>query len=147
MTAQQIVEQLLTEFKTDQAGLAKMLGVHKSTISNIQNKHTQNISANLARKVLRLRPEINYDFLMGKTNQIHNVFKEKIGTSLKPTLNCLGKEKLTISEITQFMIKHIAEFEKEPAFEIYKKTIENDIRIKLLEDRIMSLNSEKTSTK
>ncbi len=143
MTAEKIVELLIAEFKTDQAGLAKMLGVHKSTISNIQNRHTQSISANLARKILDIRPEIDYNFLMGKTDTMFLGDHERKNIRKTTSLKCLGKEELSISEITQFMIQNISEFEKDEVFRIYKNSVENEAKIKLLEEHIgLRPNSE-----
>ncbi len=136
MTAAQIIEHLLIDFETDQTGLADLLGVHKSTISNIQNGHTQNISSNLAQKILQQRPEISYDFLMGKSNTLRRRKGSRINPEQGVVLPCAGKKELSIPEIMQFIIQNIPAFEQDEQYIILKTSIQNETKIQMLEEHI-----------
>ena len=100
MTADKIINLLLSEFKTDQAGFAKMIGVHKSTISNILNRHTKSISSNVAQRIVQLRPEINYDFLIGKSDEMKTDVTDSVESQSKVFMKTLGRGKISIREIT-----------------------------------------------
>ena len=133
MTAREIIDLLILEFKTDQAGFAQMVGVHKSTISNIQNGHTRSISKNLAQKIIRLRSDISYNGLLGKDDRIFLEKNDFRKIKRNVTLNCADKQELTIPEIMQFVIDNLGEFEKEKSYQILKESIENGKKIRLLE--------------
>ncbi|MEM7487461.1 MAG: hypothetical protein AAF348_19835 [Bacteroidota bacterium] len=135
MNAIQIIDSLLKELKTDKAGLATALGVHKSTISNISRGYTKKISSNLAQRIIAIRPDINYDYLMGNSK----IMFENDDRGIQPKqlwYNVSGKNRLSVDEIAAFVVNNIEAFENNEIFRIYKTSIENEANIKLLKEQL-----------
>jgi len=142
MKASEIIDFLLTEFKTDKAGLATILNVHKSTISNISKGYTKKISTKLAHSITLLKPEINYEFIIGNSEQKY-VTNLSENLPKQVCLNTKGKNSVTIEEMTTFIVTHIEEFEKNEIFKIYKNSLINQAKVDLLQEQLLLKNSIK----
>ncbi|WP_298485169.1 hypothetical protein [uncultured Maribacter sp.] len=142
MKTNEIIHFLLSEFQTDKAGLATILNVHKSTISNISKGYTKKISSKLAHSITLLKPEINYEFIIGNSDQKY-VTDNRKNVSRQVYLDTKGKNRITIEEITTFIVNHIEEFEKNEIFKIYKNSLINQAKVELLQEQLLLKNSMK----
>ena len=135
MKANEIILILLSEFQTDKAGLATILEVHKSTIHNIFTGHTKKISSNIAQRIVKLRPDINYDFLIGNNDQF-KLSVEKGNTSTRTIyMPTHGKSHISISEISLFFVENVDEFEKQEIIKMYKESIKSQAKIEVLQEQ------------
>ncbi len=135
MTADEILDHILSEFQTDKAGLASMLGVHKSTISNISQGYTKKISSKIAQRIVALRPEINYDFIIGKSSKLKS--SDTMATEPNEVyLNTKGRTKVSVAEIATFMLNNIEAFEENEIFKVYKSSLVNQAKVELLQEQI-----------
>ncbi len=136
MTADEILNHLLSELRTDKAGLAAMIGVHKSTISNISQGYTKKISANIAKKITALHPQINYDFIIGKSDKLKR--DDTIAVSPEEVyLNCREKGKISVAEMATFMLNNIEAFEENEIFKVYKNSLINQAKVELLQEQLI----------
>ncbi|WP_298474807.1 hypothetical protein [uncultured Maribacter sp.] len=142
MKTNEIIDFLLSEFQTDKAGLATILNVHKSTISNISKGYTKKISSKLAHSITLVKPEINYEFIIGNSDQKY-VSDDRKNVSRQVCLDTKGKNRITIEEITTFIVNHIEEFEKNEIFKIYKNSLVNQAKVELLQEQLLLKNSMK----
>ena len=142
MAPSEIIVSLIRDFKTDQVGFADMLEVNKSTINNILNNRTKSISPGLAKKIVKLRDDINYNCLIGVEENLFLDKKSINKTKNNVTLNCFGKAEITLQEALQFIVSNLDKAQKEPAFKILKTYILNDKKIKILEKHLGIDNSK-----
>ncbi len=142
MKADEIINILLSEFKTDKAGLATILDVHKSTISNISKGYTKRISPKLAQRIIGLKPELNYSFLVGASNQLRLTDDEDIAPA-SVFLTTKGRSRITVEEIATFVLNHIEEFEKNDIFSVYKSSVINQAKVELLQEQLLLKNTLK----
>ncbi len=136
MTPSEIIIALIRHFQTDQVGFADMLEVNKSTINNILNNRTKSISPGLAKKIVKLRNDINYNCLIGIEDHLFLDQKSIKKTVDHVTLSCVGKAEITLQEALQFIVSNLDKAQKEPAFDILKTYILNDKKIKMLEKHL-----------
>lgn len=135
MRANKIIDILLTDFQTDKAGLASILNVHKSTISNISKGYTKKISSKLAQNIITKKPKLNYDFLIGKSKNIYvHKNNEELGNDNGMPINLTTK--ISINEISYFILNNLEAFEKNPIFKLYINSIRNKVKVELLEEQI-----------
>lgn len=139
MTADVILQHILSELQTDKAGLAQMIEVHKSTISNISLGYTKKISSNIAQRIITIRPDINYDFIMGKSDQL-KVSKGDVVETKKIFLNTKGKSTVSIAEMATFMLNNIEAFEENEIFKVYRSSLVNQAKVELLQEQILLKN-------
>ncbi|WP_299430785.1 hypothetical protein [uncultured Maribacter sp.] len=142
MNAKEIIEFLLSEFKTDKAGLATILNVHKSTISNISKGYTKKISSKIAQTVTAFRPDINYEFIVGNSEDKY-IANPKNNVSRQTCLHTRGKNIITVAEISTFILHNIEAFEENEIFKIYKNSIINQAKVDLLQEQLLLKNSIK----
>lgn len=142
MKANEIIDFLLSEFQTDKAGLATILNVHKSTISNISKGYTKKISTKLAHSVTCLKPEIHYEFIIGNSEQKF-ITDVEVNLPKQNYLYTKGRSKFSIDEISLFFINNVEEFEKNDIFKIYKNSLVNQAKVELLQEQLFLKNSIK----
>ncbi len=138
MGVSEILEELYAEFKTDKEGLAKILEVHKTTIGHLHSGHTKKFSTNLAQKIVNVRPDINFDWILGKSDII------KVPLNKGPYLQTYGKKTISIDEISEHFLNNVEEFEKSPVFALYRKAIFNEGRASAFEEQIKLNNGKGT---
>ena len=145
MTADAILQHILSELKTDKAGLAQMIEVHKSTISNISLGYTKKISSNIAQRIIAIRPDLNYDFIVGKSEKLKISDSEAVETK-KLFLNTKGRSTISIEEMATFMLNNIEAFEENEIFKVYRSSLVNQAKVELLQEQILlknKMNEEK----
>ncbi len=135
MTAKEIIEKLLMEFQTDKAGLSTLLGVGKSTFTNISRGYTKKVSPSLAKRILELNPSLNYEFLVGKSDEIYKNHIDNKPNNKEVVLSLDIVANISVKEIVDFMMENIDDFEKNEQFRFYKNCIENEVMLRSLEEQ------------